>query len=103
MHAEEEQKETLSTASTPFDSSKIALVFQAYIMACFGPHIVPSSSGYFSGHSAIRVVNGGALLSRHATFSLSQLALTGQQFLSLLIDFTLHLDLDLSKLLFLAT
>ena len=30
------------------------------------------------GHSAVRIVNGGALLSRHATFGLPQLALTCQ-------------------------
>ena len=60
-------------------------------------------SGLLLGHSTIRVVNGGALLSCHATFSLSQLAFTCQQFLSLLVDLTLHLDLDFPKLLFLAT
>lgn len=61
------------------------------------------ASGYFLGHSTVCVINGCALLSRHAAFSLSQLALTSQQLLSLLIDLTLDLDLDFSKLLFLTT
>lgn len=72
-------------------------------MAYLDSLIFKSSSGRFLGHSAIRVINGGALLPRHAAFSLSQLAFTCQQLLSFLVDLTLDLDLDLSELLFLAT
>lgn len=62
-----------------------------------------SFTANLSGYSSVRVIDGGALLSCHATFSLSQLALSCQQFLSLLVDLTLYLDFDLSKLLLFAT
>ena len=57
------------------------------------------------GHSTVCIVNGGALLPRHSalSLSLSQLALTCQQFLPLLIDLPLHFDFDFSEFLFLAT
>jgi len=42
---------------------------------------------------------GMRLLSLHASLNFSQLALTCQQFLSLLVDLSLYLDLDFSQLL----
>ena len=50
-------------------------------------------------HLAIEVIPV-ALLSLHAGLDLSELTLTSQQLLSLLVDLTLHLDLNLSQLLF---
>jgi hypothetical protein len=41
-------------------------------------------------------------LARHASLDLSELALAGQQLLSLLGDLALHLELDLAQLLLLA-
>jgi hypothetical protein len=44
-----------------------------------------------------------ALLTLHACFDLSELTFSRQELLSLLIDLTLHLDLNLAQLLFLTT
>ena len=40
-----------------------------------------------------------ALLSLHTSFNLAQLALSGKKFLSFLVDLTLDLDFNLTKLL----
>lgn len=46
---------------------------------------------------------GLRLLSLHASLDLTQLAFSSKQFLSFLVDLSLHLDFNLSKLLFFAS
>lgn len=48
---------------------------------------------------AIELIETMVLLSLHASFNLAQLALSGKQLLSFLVDLALDLDFNLTKLL----